>query len=73
MSDTSKTLLNNKSDFNNFINYLEDCRREIGYCYDNAKIPNSYPCVAVLWYGEDSAPYHEFEFVYPSDLYPMLQ
>lgn len=67
MENNSKVLFNNQSEFDDFLAYLEDFKRKLGYHYDASKKPKSYPCIVVLWSGEDSAPYHEFEFVYPED------
>lgn len=49
-------------------------KRVLTYNYDNSKRPSpiEYPCCVV--YSDEGGPWGEYwEFVYPSDLYPMLQ
>lgn len=58
-----KTLLKNKEDFEQFIKDVNGRTRN----YPKDRQPVSYPCVVVLWDGEDCSYYEEFDFVYPED------
>lgn len=35
--------------------------------------PVIYPCVVVQWDGSNNGYFEDYEFVYPQDIYPMLQ
>lgn len=54
-----------EDDFINFMTYMPDTVR--------FNKPILYPCVVVAWFGEDSGIWQDYEFVYPQDIYPMLQ
>lgn len=64
----TKIKLNNCMDFENLkIELNED--QESEFSFQNEEVPESYPCIAVHYYADDShfGSLYSIEFVYPSD------